>query len=45
MLGKVGCVMVTPIKICSSKERFKVVSGSEICFSELKEKKGEVWHL
>lgn len=39
MLGKVGCMMVTPIKICSSKEDFKVVSGSKICFSEIKEKK------
>lgn len=44
MLGKVGCVMVTPIKICISKESFKVVSGSKIHISELKEKK-EVWCL
>lgn len=43
MLGKVGCVMVAPIKISSSKESFKGVSGSRIGISELKEKK--VWHL
>lgn len=39
MLGKVVCVMVTLIKICSSKEGFKVVSGSKIRFSEIKEEK------
>lgn len=41
MLGRIGCVMVTSIKICCSKESFKVVSGSKIWFSELKEKKWE----